>query len=201
MSLSSRDRTKIGDVQVPERRRREGDRRRPSTAGYRLAVVIAVAGFAAGAGWGITAYLGIQRQIDDFGRVGVPGQIVVSIQETGGRVLYYEGSEPISLTDLAPQVSAPDGTAVAVEEYGLDLRYDTPDGGVGRAIGMFAADSPGRYEVRIDGIAPPGAEVAIGETIAHSKLGSVVGAVLLILGTLSVGVVLTIVTAVRRSAH
>lgn len=126
---------------------------------------------------------------------------MVSIQEAGGRVLYYEGPESVLLTDLAPQVRAPDGTPVRVEDYDLDLRYDAPGGGVGVAIGTFEGDSPGRYEVRIDGTAPPGAEVAVGETIANWRLGSVVGAVLLILGSLGVGVVLTIVTAVRRSAH
>jgi len=201
MSVRSREREEIGNFEVARVHRPETDRRRPSTAGYRLAVVIAVVGLVAGAGWGITTYLGMQRQIDDFVRVGVPGQAVVSIPEAGERVLYYEGSESISLTELAPQVSAPDGTTVAVEEYDLDLRYDAPGGGVGQAIGTFDADSPGRYEVRIDGTAPLGAEVAIGETIANSKLGSVVGAVLLILGSLGVGIVLTIVTAVRRSAH
>ena len=201
MSVRSREREEIGTVLVAGAHRPEGDRRRPSTTGYWLAVVIPVVGLLAGAGWGITAYLGMQRQIDDFVRVGVPGQAVLPIQEAGERVLYYEGSESISLTDLAPQVSAPDGTAVRVVNYDLDLRYDVPGGGVGQAIGTFAADSPGRYAVRIDGTAPLGAEVAVGETIANSKLGSVVGAVLLILGSLGVGVVLSIVTAFRRSAH
>jgi hypothetical protein len=201
MSVRSREREEIGTLQVAGVHRPEGDRRRPSTAGYWLAVVIVIVGLLAGVGWGLAAYLGMQRQIDDFVRVGVPGQAVVSIPEAGERVLYYEGSGSISLTDLAPQVSAPDGTAVRVEAYDLDLRYDAPGGGVGQAIGTFEADSPGPYEVRIDGTAPPGAEVAIGETIANSRLGSVVGAVLLILGCLGVGVVLTIATAVRRSAH
>lgn len=199
MSVRSREREEVGILRVGGAHQPE--RRRPSTAGYWLAVVIAVGGLVAGAGWGITAYLGMQRQIDDFARVGVPGQAVVSIPKAAGRVLYYERSESISLRELAPQVKAPDGTPVRVEAYGLDLRYDAPGGGVGQAIGTFEADSPGRYEVRIDGIAPPGAQVAIGEPIANSKLGSVVGAVLLILGSLGVGVVLTIVTAVRRSAH
>jgi hypothetical protein len=201
MSVRSREREVIGTRQVAGVHRPESDRRRPSTAGYWLAVVIAVVGLVAGAGWGITAYLGMQRQIDDFVRVGVPGQAVVSIPEAGGRVLYYEGSGSISLTDLAPQVRAPDGTAARVENYELDLRYDAPGGGVGQAIGTFEADSPGRYEVRIGGTAPPGAEVAVGETIASSKLGSVVGAVLLIFGSLGIGAAVTIVTAVRRSAH
>lgn len=201
MSVRSREREEIGAVQVAGVLAPERDRRRPSTAGYWLAAVIAVVGLLAGVGWGITAYLGMQRQIDDFVRVGVPGQAVVSIPEAGGRVLYYEGSESISLTDLAPQVRAPDGTAVRIEDYDLDLRYDAPAGGVGQAIGTFEVDSPGRYEVRIDGTAPPGAEVAVGESIASLKLGSLVGAVLLILGSLGLGIVLTIVTAVRRSAH
>jgi hypothetical protein len=201
MSVRSREREEIGTVRVAGAHRPESDRRRPSTAGYLFAVVIAVIGLVAAAGWGITAYLGIQRQIEDLVRVGVPGQAVVSIPEAGERVLYYEGSESISLTDLAPQVSAPDGTLVRVEAYDLDLRYDAPGGGVGQAIGTFEGDSPGPYEVRINGTAPPGAEIAVGETIANSRLGSVVGAVLLILGSLGVGVVLTFVTAVRRSAH
>ena len=201
MSVRSREREEIGTVQVAGVHRPESDRRRPSTAGYWLAVVIPVVGLLAGAGWGITAYLGLQRQIDDLVRVSVPGQAVLSIQEAGERVLYYEGSESNSLTDLAPQVSAPDGTLVRVEAYDLDLRYDAPGGGVGQAIGTFEGDSPGPYEVRINGTAPPGAEIAVGETVANSRLGSVVGAVLLILGSLGVGAVLTIVTAVRRSAH
>jgi hypothetical protein len=201
MSVRSREREEIGTLQVAGVHRPEGDRRRPTTAGYWLAMGIAVVGLLAGAGWGLAAYLGMERQIDEFVRVGVPGQTVVSIPEAGERVLYYEGPEPISLTDLAPQVSAPDGTLVRVEAYDLDLRYDAPGGGVGQAIGAFEGDSPGPYEVRINGIAPPGAEIAVGETIANSRLGSVVGAVLLILGSLGVGVVLTTVTAVRRSAH
>jgi hypothetical protein len=47
----------------------------------------------------------------------------------------------------------------------------------------------------------PGARVAIGETVADSKLGGVVGAVLLIFGSLVAGLVLAVVTAARRSVR
>jgi hypothetical protein len=167
-----------------------------SRAGYWIAILIALVG---GSAWGLTAYGGLQEEIDSFTRVAVPGEAVVRIEEAGGHVIYYEGPGSPTLSELNVRVNAPGGTVVAVGTYGADLRYDAPDHGVGRAIGTFKASTAGRYEVIVGGIAPRGALVAVGDSIADSKLGSILGALLLVVVAGGAGLVLAVVTSIRRS--
>jgi hypothetical protein len=172
--------------------------RRASTAGYWIALLIGLGGLVGGLAWGLTAYRGLQEEIDGFARLTVPGEAVVPIEASGGQVVYYEGPGSPSLQDLDVRIMGPGGAHVPVDVYDADLRYDAPDQVVGRAIGTFQAATPGRYGIVV-GAAPQGSRVAVGGSIASSKLGSIIGALLLVVAAGAAGLVLAVVTGIRRS--
>lgn len=190
--------SKIAGTGLPQPVRPTAGVPRASRTGYWIAILIALAGLVGGSAWGLTAYRGLQEEIDSFARVAVPGEAVVRIEEAGGHVIYYEGPGSPSLSQLDVRVNAPGGAVVAVGTYGADLRYDAPDNGVGRAIGTFQASTAGRYEVNVGGTAPSGALVAVGDSIADSKLGSIIGALLLVVVAAGAGLILAVVTNIRR---
>jgi hypothetical protein len=174
--------------------------RRPkaSKAGYAWAAVILVAGLVAGTTVGVATYLEMRDRIDRFARTSIPGSVAVNIGEPGGRVIYYEGAGEMPLVALGVRVTGPDGSSVRVSTYGADLRYDAPGSQMGHAVGTFDASTVGRYEVSSDATAPPGAALAIGRNIPASSVVAIVVSVLLIVVGLGGGVVLTIITAIRR---
>lgn len=191
--------SKIARVRLPEGPRPTGGVRRPSAVGYWIGGLIALAGLVAGFTWGLTAYGDLQDEVDQFARVAAPGEAIVGIEDLGGKVVYYEGLGARSLSDLDVRITAPDGTVIAVDPYDADLRYDAPNDTVGRAIGTFEASATGRYAVTVAGTAPRGAQVAVGDSVAGSNLGSILGAVLLVLVAGAAGLVIAIFTGVRRS--
>lgn len=65
--------------------------RRPTTAGYWLAVAIVIAGLVAGLTWGLTAYRGYQNDIDRFARVPATGG-PITLTQAGERTIYYESA-------------------------------------------------------------------------------------------------------------
>jgi hypothetical protein len=172
--------------------------RRPSRRGYWIGSLIIVVGIVAGLAWGLGAYRSYQRQIESFDRFTVPGQVDIGISTPGERVLYFEGTATVTADQLGITVTAPDGSNAAVAPYTADLRYDAPDGTVGRAIGSFEAGVPGEY--RIAATAGPAAgQIAVGEVVPTSTIASVVGAVALICAGGCIGLIVLIATAVRRS--
>src|SRR5918996_209778 len=166
---------------LPERPRPAGPVRRASTTGYWFALLLALGGVLAGLAWGLTAYGGLREQIDEFSRLEAPGEAAVRIEGADGHVIYYEGRGSVSLQDLDVRITDPKGVVVPADAYEADLRYDAPNGVVGRAVGTFQTSTPGRYEVTIGGAAPQGAHVAVGGSIASSKLGSIIGALVLVI--------------------
>jgi hypothetical protein len=123
----------------------------------------------------------------------------VTIASAGGRTLYYEGRGSPTLTRLDVRIVAPDGSALAVEGYSGDLRYDAPDGTVGRAVGTFTAPIAGAYQLTVGETISQGAHLAVGERISTSTIASILGALLLIGATFCAGLIIVTVTAARRS--
>ena len=168
------------------------------------AVVAAVLWFALGLFLG---FLLVNRQVEGFQRVPIPGQAEVSFAEPGGYTLYYEGlgasdqqaTIPSFSVSLAP-VSG--GQEVSIRDYGGSATYDFA-GHSGRALGTFQIEEPGRFLLQAEG-EPRSAEanVAVGSSVGPAIFRAVI---LTIAGTLILllaGVVLAVVVAVRRNhAH
>jgi hypothetical protein len=149
---------------------------------------------------GVGAY-SLNRQIDGFQRVPIPGQGEVTFTEAGDYILYYEGrgasggSNPPFNASLAP---AGGGGAVKFGDYGGSLTYDL-FGHSGRALGTFHIDKPGTFLLRTESAEASGqGNVAIGESvgggIVRTVIVAIVGAAVLFLA----GVAVLVVVAIRR---
>jgi hypothetical protein len=171
---------------------------RPSTRWYWAGALVAILSLVVGAIWAIAAYSSYKDDIAAFARIPTPGQGSFVVDAPGERTLYVEttASEPTAnATDI--RVTAPDGSTVGVQPYGIDLQYDAPDGSVGHAVGTIEVVTPGTYQVSTQ-IA--GGTLAVGDGISGSIIAAVVASIVLVFAGFVAGVVIVIVTAVRRSS-
>jgi hypothetical protein len=175
---------------------------RPSRAWYWVAG--ALAGCAV-VWFGLSLILGlgtIDRQIDGFQRVPLPGQGEVSFTEPGGYVLYYEGmgaSEGMIPPFTASLEAVSGGESVPISDYSGSLTYDG-FGHAGQAVGAFTIDTPGRYLLQTEPQAETAGQAAvavgrsIGGGIARTLLLALIVPPVLVLGATA----LAVVVAVRR---
>jgi hypothetical protein len=171
--------------------------RRPSTKlGYVVGALIATIGLVGGLAWGFSAYVAYLDDVATFPRVSVPGTEMVRLA-AGDHVLYYEGLDPLP-SELEVTIVDAEGATVRTARGTGDLRYDAPDGTVGRAFSEFTLSSGGVYGVTVEAL-PEAAHVAIGEGLPGSTIVSVVGALAVILASGAVGLLLMVVTAIRRA--
>jgi hypothetical protein len=71
-------------------------RKRPSTAGYWVAAVVAVLGLTAAFVWGAVGISTTQDRVDGFDRLAVPGATTVSVPEPGTMVVYHESAAEVA---------------------------------------------------------------------------------------------------------
>jgi hypothetical protein len=153
-------------------------------------------GLVSGVVWGFSAYGAYLDDVAAFPRVSVPGTEVVRLA-AGDHVLYYEGLGPLP-SELEVTIADAAGATVRTARGAGDLRYDAPDGTVGRAFSEFTVTSGGVYIVTVEA-QPETAHVAIGEGLPGSTIASVVGALAVILASGAVGLLSIVVTAIRRA--
>ncbi len=136
---------------------------------------------------GVVGFFGIASTVDDFARVS-PGTATVQIDSAGDYVVYSE--DPNFFGSV--EITDPDGERVSTSRYSTDLTYDF-SGRSGTAAATFAAESTGEYTVTTN------VDVAIGPSIATELIRTIL--VPFLIGGLSflVGLIVIIVTAVRRS--
>jgi hypothetical protein len=70
--------------------------KRPSTAGYWVAAVVAVLGLTAAFLWGALGISNTQERINGFDRLAVPGTATVSVTEPGTMVIYHESAAEVA---------------------------------------------------------------------------------------------------------
>jgi hypothetical protein len=170
----------------------------PSKKGYWIGgAIIVVAGLIAIAWFGL-GFSRFSDRVEDFQRVPANGSGEVTLDDAGGYVIYFEGpgasdgDVPAGQAQLTP---VDGGDPVPLESYESDFTYDI-SGRSGLAVLTVDIEQPGTYllesEVEGDG------ELAVGKSVANTLVTSVVGA--LAVGGLGfvTGVVVLIVTAVRR---
>jgi hypothetical protein len=177
---------------------------RPARFWYWVAGALAVAAvlwFALGLFLGFRS---VNRQVERFQRVPIPGQAEMSFDEPGGYTLYYEGLGASDEQATIPSfnvslVPVGGGQEVSIRDYGGSATYDFA-GHSGRALGTFRIEEPDRFLLQTEG-EPRGAEanVAVGPSVGPAILRTVI---LTIAGTLILllaGAILAVVVAVRRN--
>ena len=175
--------------------------RRASAVGYWVGALIAVLSLVGALIWGAFAFLGWQAHVEDFPRLTPPGTVAVSVSDPETHFVYLEHDRSTAVPDVpAVTVTAPSGAEVPTSTYGLDMRYDVPNAAdrVGDAVLTFEAEETGTYLVAVAD-AEQGTTVAIGDDLIWGWGFQVLGIVALLLGGLLIGVVIVIITAVRRA--
>ena len=184
--------------------------RRPSTAWFWFAGVIAVVGVVTGVAMGWHTYGVLQARLDELPRSEVPGQVLVDVTAPQGMTVFYEdpaapggfvvewrrfgtAGGPVDL-----HVADPSGEAVPVQAYVGELRFDVGDR-VAVASATFEATAPGTYTVTVDGTVPAGARVSVGQVVDDGLLARATGAVGVLVGSLAVAAAVVVVVGVMRA--
>jgi hypothetical protein len=167
-----------------------------SRAGYWIGGGLIVVGVVGAIAWAVLTGAHLVDTIDDFQHVAIPGREQVLLEQRK-YVLYVEGpgaDENVPAIEVAVS-DARRETPVAVRRYSGSLSYSFDTAGA--AVATVTAPRAGRYSVRTGG--PDGYRLAIGESIASNLVRTIVGALAIgaVLGI--AGVMLLIVTGVRRS--
>jgi hypothetical protein len=71
-------------------------RKRPSTAGYWVAAVVAALGLMAAFLWGAVGISNTQDRVDGFARLAVPGATTVTVTDPGTMVIYHESAAEVA---------------------------------------------------------------------------------------------------------
>ena len=71
-------------------------RKRPSTAGYWVAAVVAGLGLTAAFLWGAIGIHTTQDRVDGFARLAVPGATIVSVTDPGTMIVYHESAAEVA---------------------------------------------------------------------------------------------------------
>ncbi len=180
--------------------------RRPSTAGVWIGVLILVAGLIGAGIWFVTGIVGIGRRINDLPRFTVPGQTTLTL-EPGTYHLYAEypdaDNDPTPAGSLSPiAVVDSHGNPIGVSPSNdSPYAYGTH---VGRSAGEFTVAEPGPYtisaQLQTTGFETIDIAVARNGIIDTSSIiGSVFGSIALGAVASLVGIILIIVTLVRRN--
>jgi hypothetical protein len=155
---------------------------RPARAWYWVALVV----FVLGAAWLVGGLFVLSGRIDSFQRVPLPGSGEVSLDRSGGYVIYYEGPGAAAGNIPAFRVNVKALSASAavqsLEAYAGSLTYSFGSR-EGRAVLTLRVASPGKFLIEAPGApsAPGDSSLAIGSGIAGSIVGIVLpGGVLMV---------------------
>lgn len=174
-------------------------RLRPSRAWY----WVALAAFLVGVGWlGGRVYM-LAQQVDSFQRVAAPGSGEVSLDHSGGYVIYYEGPGAadgnVPAYDVNVTARSQSSAPMSLEAYSGSLTYSFGSR-EGRAVLTLEVAGPGTVLIEVaDGGATPGdSSLAIGSSIAGDIVGIVLPAVVLMLVGIGGAMAVAIIRHRRR---
>ena len=148
--------------------------------------------------WFAVGFIRFSDRIDDFQRVPTNGQGEVTFDEAGGYVIHFEGPGasdgeiPSGQAQLTPVGG---GEPVPLETYESDFTYDL-NGRAGVAVLTVDIVEPGTYLLESESEGE--GELAVGRSVAGTLVTGIVGGLALGGFGLVVGVIVLIVTAVRR---
>ncbi len=182
-----------------------GTTKRPSAAGYWIGALILAAGGIGGMVWMVIAILGVFGAVENYPRVPVPGESTMSLKAGTYKVFVeYPGAGidfgiPVGVG--AVDVTGPQNQNVPVTSPNFRETYSW-NGREGRSIGEFVAATSGSYHVSVAQSATGSSrfvQVTVGKGIDLSIAGQILGAVGVGAVGVLIGLILIIVTAVRRS--
>ena len=184
---------------------------RPSTAWYWWAAVLVLVGVVGAAAWGFGTYRMLQHRLDALPRTGVPGEVTVGVDGPTGLTVFYEdpnapgtfivqadaiGDNTLASSPVTVTVTGPSGP-VPTAAYATDLRFDV-NGRVATALKTFDAPTAGTYTVQVAGDVPAGVQVSVGHVVDTGLLANAAGAIVLFIASIPIGLIVVLVTAVRR---
>jgi Protein of unknown function (DUF2510) len=174
---------------------------RPSRAWYWVSAAI-LTGAVACIVLAVVGIVSMIDTVDGFQRVPVPGQAKVSFAEPGGYTLYFEGpgisnASETGTVHIELEPTSP-GPSPSLNDYHGHVTYNLA-GHQGVAVGTIQIAQPGTYLLSAAEPTRPGVtDIAVGRDIAHGILSSVVLLLTAVLILLPAGLVIGILTLVRR---
>ncbi len=168
---------------------------RPGRIWYLAGVVLLLAGVA----WLVFGFVSLSSKVDSFSRVPLPAGGTVTLNHSGGYVVYYEGagaaSGRIPRFDVRISPVAPPAAVGSLRSYAASVTY-TIGAHQGRAVLTLQVVHPGKFLVEASGAAASagGSDLAFGSSIA----GSIVGIVVLSIGLIFLGIAVTIILFIIR---
>ena len=165
---------------------------RPGRTWYLVPALLILGGIA----WVVFGFVSLSSKVDSFARVPLPAGGTVTLNHSGGYVVYYEG--PGANSGQIPSFTVQIAPAAAVgrlQSYGSTVNY-TIGAHQGRAVLTLQVVHPGKFAVEPSGAgaATVGSDLAFGQSIG----GSIVGIVLPTIGLIFLGVVSWIILFVIR---
>jgi hypothetical protein len=131
---------------------------------------VALAIFLASAGWLVGGLYLLDEEIDSFRRVPIPGEGEVSLDHSGGYVIYYEGPGAADRRydtftfDVTPRSESAAVQDIQLYEGSLTYSFGSREG---RAIFTLRVSSPGTFLIETEAPAASGdSSLAIGSSIA-----------------------------------
>jgi hypothetical protein len=173
---------------------------RPGRMWYLVGLLV----FLGGVAWLVFGIISVFSHVDSFPRVAVPAGGQVSLDHSGGYVIYYE--VPAGRSVLIPRVQVRVAAASAdaalgnIAPYRGSLTYSNGSRR-GYAILTLQVTQPGRFTVTTPGQTgpPAGSDLAFGDSFGGSLVASILGGVLLILAGLGGLIVIFIIRIVKTN--
>jgi hypothetical protein len=170
----------------------------------RIWYLVALLALLGGAAWLSIGLLSVSSHIDAFPRVAIPAGGQITLDHSGGYVVYYEGPGAQSGRIPAFRVRVtPASASAAVQSlapYNSTVTYAFGSR-EGRAVLSMQISHPGRFSVETHGAnnVPAGSHLAFGDSIVGGIAGTAVPSALLILAGIIGLVVIFIIRVVKKS--
>jgi hypothetical protein len=170
---------------------------RPGRIWYLVPALLILGGIA----WVVFGFVSLSGMVNSFARVPLPAGGTVTLNHSGGYVVYYEGPGansgqiPSFNVQIAP-AAPPAAIAVgSLRTYGSSVNYAIGSR-QGRAVLTLQVVHPGQFTVALSGAgaSTAGSDLAFGQSVA----GSIVGIVLPTIGLIFLGVASWIILFVIR---
>lgn len=172
----------------------QSDMLRPGRVWYVVTLLVFVAGMA----WLVLGLVLLNGRIDSFQRVTLPGSGEVSLDHSGGYVIYYEGPGAAQGNVPAFNVTvtpiAPPAAVQSLNAYSGDVTYSFGSR-EGRAVLTLEISQPGRFQIEVTDapVVEGGSALVVGGSIAGGILRIVLPSVIAMLAAIGGAIVVAIV--------
>src|SRR5215831_16395866 len=173
---------------------------RPGRIWYLAGLLVLLGGVA----WLVVGLVSVFSHVNSFARVPVPAGGQVSLDHSGGYVIYYEGpgaqSGRIPPFRIRVTPASPGAAVQSLAPYGGSLTYSNGSH-QGSAALTLQVTHPGRFTVETPGGTnlPAGSELAFGDSFGGGLVASIVGGVLLVLAGLAGLIVIFVIRLVKTN--